>query len=83
MAQHKTRILSKNDEIGLEKSLDLIHHFKQQGESGLIIPQDLARERKLVCQACGKPFDNLPKGRYFGEVFHKTCCEIMLQGGRP
>ena len=79
----KSKTISKKDDIGLQESLKMIAQHKLDDRTGLILPIDLVDERKKICGACGNPFNKLPRGRYFGEIFHESCCKKMLRGEKP
>ena len=82
MSKPTSRILSKKDDVSHQDSLDIYKHFRKDHRSGLVVPIDHIDHRELHCQACGKPFlFGQKKGRYFDEIFHDECCQIMLRGG--
>ena len=82
MSKLSNRTLSKKDDLSLAESLQLINHLRPDTDSGLIIPETLKLERKKVCGYCGRPWDNKPTTRYFGERFHDQCVQAMQNGER-
>jgi len=77
------RTLSKKDNISEREALSIINHYRKDINSGLIIPDELKRERANSCGYCGRskePHQFI--GTYFGEEFHQKCIDSMIRGER-